>query len=179
MQFIDDSIRRLGGVEHVTAANFPAANLRFGEDLPWRCVSTALGTLGFAGLMEIRVGNPGPAARAWADPLVFELDLSEDQARSARGASNRVGLNDRGRPTWNGVEIDLVTLRQYCDVTQTMNPLPWLILDLDEQAPYRDVGPILGTIWRARVEQIEISTPESRSSGRESILRMSAESLLR
>jgi hypothetical protein len=134
--------------------------------------------VGSAGFMELRIADPGPAAAPWANPLVFEILPPPEPDRPADEVHNRVGLDDRGILTWNGAPIDLVTLRQYCDVTQTMDPLPSLRLDIDGQASYRDTGPILGILWRARVQRIDMSDPGRRGDG-DSGLRLSATSLVR
>jgi hypothetical protein len=155
----EDAVRRAGGADKVSAEDFPAANLVVGGDVPYRCVRTVLETIASAAFIEARIADPDPAADPWADALVFELYPFDGSDRPAGAIADRVGLSRRGAPTWDGEEIDLVKLRQYADLTQTMNPLPWLRLVFGEQAPFREVGPILGVLWRARVEQIEMSPP--------------------
>jgi hypothetical protein len=174
VQHVEATIRRLGGVENVTAANFPAANFQFGEDVPWRCVRLALETAESSGFIEFRIDDPGPGAKPWASPLVFEAQLAEESEPSAEPVYNRVGLDGRGLPTWNGAGIDLSTLRQYVDLTQTMDPVPWLRLDIGDEIPYREAGPIINLLWRAGVQRIEMSAPDGRRGDRDSRLRLNA-----
>src|ERR1043166_5082250 len=44
---------------------------------------------------------------------------------------NKVVVTPTGEILWNGSPIDLVRLRQYLDITQTMNPIPELHLQPD------------------------------------------------
>jgi biopolymer transport protein ExbD len=55
---------------------------------------------------------------------------------------------------WNGTEIDLIRLRQYLDITQTMNPIPELHLQPDPQARYVTVDQVLAVTKRAQVEKM-------------------------
>src|SRR5918998_1643862 len=53
---------------------------------------------------------------------------------------------------WNGAPVDLVTLRQYLDITTTMTPTPELHLQPHPQARYEQVDEVLAVTKRANVQ---------------------------
>lgn len=67
---------------------------------------------------------------------------------------NKVVITPTGEVLWNGAPIDLVRLRQYLDITQTMNPVPELHLEPDAQARYDLVDRVLAVTKRAQVEKM-------------------------
>jgi biopolymer transport protein ExbD len=67
---------------------------------------------------------------------------------------NKVVITPAGEVLWNGSPIDLVRLRQYLDITQTMNPIPELHLQPDPQARYVLVDQVLAVTKRAQVEKM-------------------------
>ena len=67
---------------------------------------------------------------------------------------NKVVVTPTGEILWNGSPIDLVRLRQYLDITQTMNPIPELHLQPDPQARYVLVDQVLAVTKRAQVEKM-------------------------
>ena len=67
---------------------------------------------------------------------------------------NKVVVTPTGEILWNGSPIDLVRLRQYLDITQTMNPIPELHLQPDAQARYVLVDQVLAVTKRAQVEKM-------------------------
>jgi biopolymer transport protein ExbD len=67
---------------------------------------------------------------------------------------NKVVITPTGQVLWNGSPIDLVRLRQYLDITQTMNPVPELHLEPDAQARYDLVDRVLAVTKRAQVEKM-------------------------
>jgi biopolymer transport protein ExbD len=67
---------------------------------------------------------------------------------------NKVVVAANGQVLWNGTPVDLVTLRQYLDLTQTMNPVPELHLQPEPQARYELVDKVLAVTKRARVEKM-------------------------
>ncbi|MBP8233956.1 MULTISPECIES: ExbD/TolR family protein [Rhizorhabdus] len=67
---------------------------------------------------------------------------------------NKVVITPTGEVLWNGSPIDLVRLRQYLDITQTMNPVPELHLEPDAQARYDLVDRVLAVTKRAQVEKM-------------------------
>jgi biopolymer transport protein ExbD len=46
-----------------------------------------------------------------------------------------VGINGSGGITWNNQAVNERTLARYLDVSRQMNPLPFLILKADADAP--------------------------------------------
>lgn len=67
---------------------------------------------------------------------------------------NKVTIDPMGKIYWNGTPINLVTLRQYLDLTQSMNPIPELHLQPDPQARYETVDQVLAVTKRANVEKM-------------------------
>ncbi len=77
---------------------------------------------------------------------------------------NKVVITPDGQVLWNGTPVDLVTLRQYLDLTQTMNPIPELHLQPDPQARYELVDKVLAVTKRAQVEKMGFIGNEAYSS---------------
>ena len=77
---------------------------------------------------------------------------------------NKVDITPAGQILWNGTPVDLVTLRQYLDLTQTMNPIPELHLQPDPQARYELVDKVLAVTKRAQVEKMGFVGNEAYSS---------------
>jgi len=67
---------------------------------------------------------------------------------------NKVTIDPAGTIFWNGSPINKVVLRQYLDLTQSMNPIPELHLEPDPQARYVVVDEVLAITKRARVEKM-------------------------
>ncbi|HEX4737619.1 MAG TPA: biopolymer transporter ExbD [Allosphingosinicella sp.] len=67
---------------------------------------------------------------------------------------NKVVITGDGRVLWNGNQVDLVTLRQYLDLTQQMNPIPELHLQPEPNARYELVDEVLAVTKRAHVEKM-------------------------
>ena len=67
---------------------------------------------------------------------------------------NKVVVSASNQVLWNGQPIDMVRLRQYLDITQTMNPVPELHLEPEAQARYSLVDQVLAVTKRARVEKM-------------------------
>jgi biopolymer transport protein ExbD len=87
-----------------------------------------------------------------------KLDLPQDQPNQQPPpidpVKNKVVITPQNQVLWNGTPIDLVRLRQYLDVTQTMNPIPELHLQPDPYARYELVDEVLAVTKRARVEKM-------------------------
>jgi biopolymer transport protein ExbD len=64
---------------------------------------------------------------------------------------NKIVVTPQGAVLWNGVPVDLTTLRQYLDLTTTMRPVPELHLQPDAQARYELVDEVLAVAKRAQV----------------------------
>jgi biopolymer transport protein ExbD len=67
---------------------------------------------------------------------------------------NKILITPPGQVLWNGEPVDLVRLRQYLDLTQTMNPIPELHLQPDPNARYELVDEVLAVTKHARVEKM-------------------------
>jgi biopolymer transport protein ExbD len=87
-----------------------------------------------------------------------KLDLPQDQPNQQPPpidpVKNKVVITPQDQVLWNGAPIDLVRLRQYLDVPQTMNPIPELHLQPDANARYELVDEVLAVTKRARVEKM-------------------------
>jgi biopolymer transport protein ExbD len=87
-----------------------------------------------------------------------KLDLPQDQPNQTPPpvdpVKNKVVITPDGQVLWNGAPIDLVTLRQYLDLTQQMNPIPELHLQPDPNARYELVDQVLAVTKRAHVEKM-------------------------
>lgn len=67
---------------------------------------------------------------------------------------NKVVITAAGQVLWNGTPVDLVTLRQYLDLTQQMNPIPELHLQPEPTARYEVVDEVLAVTKRAHVDKM-------------------------
>ena len=87
-----------------------------------------------------------------------KLDLPQDQPNQQPPpidpVKNKIVVTPQNQVLWNGSPIDLVRLRQYLDVTQTMNPVPELHLQPEPMARYELVDEVLAVTKRARVEKM-------------------------
>jgi biopolymer transport protein ExbD len=87
-----------------------------------------------------------------------KLDLPQDQPNQQPPpidpVKNKIVVTPQNVVLWNGQPIDLARLRQYLDVTQTMNPVPELHLQPEAMARYELVDEVLAVTKRARVEKM-------------------------
>jgi biopolymer transport protein ExbD len=87
-----------------------------------------------------------------------KLDLPVDQPNQPKPpidpVTNKVTVDPAGTVFWNGTPVDMVTLRQYLDLTKTMNPEPELHLQPDPQARYAVVDEVLAVTKKAQVEKM-------------------------
>jgi biopolymer transport protein ExbD len=87
-----------------------------------------------------------------------KLDLPQDQPNQQPPpidpVKNKVVIMPNRAVLWNGAPVDLVTLRQYLDLTQQMNPVPELHLQPDPNAPYEVVDQVLAVTKHAHVEKM-------------------------
>ena len=87
-----------------------------------------------------------------------KLDLPQDQPNQQPPpidpVKNKIVISPQDQVLWNGTPIDLARLRQYLDVTQTMNPVPELHLQPEAMARYELVDEVLAVTKRARVEKM-------------------------
>jgi len=64
---------------------------------------------------------------------------------------NKVVITRADQILWNGTPVNLVTLRQYLDLTTTMNPVPELHLQPESTARYETVDEVLAVTKRANI----------------------------
>jgi biopolymer transport protein ExbD len=87
-----------------------------------------------------------------------KLDLPQDQQNQqpppVDPVKNKIVITPAGQVLWNGAPVELVTLRQYLDLTQQMNPIPELHLQPDPNARYELVDEVLAVTKRAHVEKM-------------------------
>lgn len=67
---------------------------------------------------------------------------------------NKIVIETSGQILWNGAAVDETTLRQYLDLTTTMNPVPELHLQPYPDARYEVVDQVLAITKRANVEKM-------------------------
>jgi biopolymer transport protein ExbD len=88
-----------------------------------------------------------------------KLDLPVDSDRPLDNppidpVKNKIVIEQNGAIMWNGEQVDEVTLRQYLDLTQQMNPTPELHLQPHPEARYDIVDRVLAITKRANVEKM-------------------------
>ncbi len=85
----------------------------------------------------------------------LDLPVNNDQPLNPIDpVKNVVVIAASGQVLWNGAPVELIRLRQYLDITQTMNPIPELHLQPEAQARYGLVDQVLALTKRARVEKM-------------------------
>ncbi len=67
---------------------------------------------------------------------------------------NKIVITAPGAVLWNGAPVDLVTLRQYLDLTTTIRPTPELHIQPEPEARYEVVDEVLAVIKRANIESM-------------------------
>jgi len=67
---------------------------------------------------------------------------------------NKIVITSAGAVLWNGAPVDLVTLRQYLDLTTTIRPTPELHIQPEPEARYEIVDEVLAVIKRANIESM-------------------------
>jgi len=65
---------------------------------------------------------------------------------------NRIVIMPNDAVLWNDAPVSLVTLRQYLDITTTMQPTPELHLQPHPEARYEQVDEVLAVAKRANVQ---------------------------
>jgi biopolymer transport protein ExbD len=87
-----------------------------------------------------------------------KLDLPVDNPNQPKPpidpVKNKVTIDPAGTVYWNATPVDMVTLRQYLDLTKNMNPEPELHLEPDPQARYAVVDEVLAVTKKAQVEKM-------------------------
>jgi biopolymer transport protein ExbD len=84
-----------------------------------------------------------------------KLDLPQNQPNQTPPpidpVKNKIVIMPDGSVLWNGAPVNLVTLRQYLDITTTMTPTPELHLQPHPDARYELVDEVLAVTKRAQV----------------------------
>jgi biopolymer transport protein ExbD len=84
-----------------------------------------------------------------------KLDLPQNTADQTPPpidpVKNKIVIMPNGAVLWNGTPVNLVTLRQYLDITTTMTPTPELHLQPHPEARYELVDEVLAVTKRAQV----------------------------
>jgi|SRR6185436_2419590 biopolymer transport protein ExbD len=86
-----------------------------------------------------------------------KLDLPQNQNSTPPPidpVKNKVVIMPNGAILWNGAQVNLVTLRQYLDITTTMTPVPELHLQPHPEARYETVDEVLAVTKRANVQSM-------------------------
>ena len=87
-----------------------------------------------------------------------KLDLPVDSPQNTPPpvdpVKNKIVITPQGVVLWNGEQVDLVRLRQYLDLSQTMTPVPELHLQPDPAARYELVDEVLAVTKHANVEKM-------------------------
>src|SRR3954464_2728742 len=93
-----------------------------------------------------------------------KLDLPQNQNNvppPIEPVKNKVVITTTGQVLWNGAPVALLTLRQYLDQTQQMNPIPELHLQPEPTARYELVDQVLAVTKRAHVEKMGFAGNEA------------------
>jgi biopolymer transport protein ExbD len=85
-----------------------------------------------------------------------KLDLPQDTTDQPPPpidpVKNKIVIMPNNAVLWNGTPVDLLTLRQYLDITTTMTPTPELHLQPHPDARYEQVDEVLAVAKRANVQ---------------------------
>jgi len=87
-----------------------------------------------------------------------KLDLPVDQPNQppppVDPVKNKVVITPDGAILWNGSPVNQLQLRQYLDLTTTMNPVPELHLQPDPYARYELVDEVLAVTKHAHITKM-------------------------
>ncbi|WP_114953351.1 ExbD/TolR family protein [Sphingosinicella terrae] len=85
-----------------------------------------------------------------------KLDLPQNQDNQTPPpidpVKNKIVIMPNDAVLWNGAPVNMVTLRQYLDITTTMTPTPELHLQPHPDARYEVVDEVLAVAKRANVQ---------------------------
>ena len=85
-----------------------------------------------------------------------KLDLPQDQQNQTPPpidpVKNKIVIMPNNAVLWNGTPVNLVLLRQYLDITTTIEPTPELHLQPHPEARYEQVDEVLAVTKRANVQ---------------------------
>jgi biopolymer transport protein ExbD len=84
-----------------------------------------------------------------------KLDLPQNQPQNTPPpidpVKNEIAIMPNDAVLWNARPVSLVTLRQYLNITTTMNPVPELHLKPHPEARYEQVDEVLAVAKRANI----------------------------
>ena len=87
-----------------------------------------------------------------------KLDLPQNQQNQTPPpidpVKNKVVITAGGAVLWNGAPVNMVTLRQYLDISQTMTPIPELHMQPEPDARYELVDDVLAVTKQAKVSKM-------------------------
>ena len=86
--------------------------------------------------------------------LDLPVDAPNNQPPPIDPVKNKIVITPEGAVLWNGEPVDMIRLRQYLDLTQTMTPTPELHLQPDPNARYELVDEVLAVTKHANVEKM-------------------------
>ena len=86
--------------------------------------------------------------------LDLPVDNPQDQPPPIDPVKNKIVIEPNGAIMWNGEQVDEVRLRQYLDITTTMNPVPELHLQPHPEARYEVVDQVLAITKNAKITKM-------------------------
>jgi len=150
------AIDRADGPAVLNEQDVPVPNLQFGETVPYRCVRTTIETVMRAGYIQLRIARAQAGKELWADPMVFDIRQDESPQLHGRRAPvyNWLSLGPNGKLGWNGNRISPGILRDYARLTQGLNPVPWISVEIEDAVPWQQAVTALSDLHRAHVAQM-------------------------
>lgn len=103
-----------------------------------QAVATPAAAAGAPGVAALPQSGHCPAPLSWG-----ALRPSGGPPPPIEPVRNKVSVDRRGTLYWNGTEVDLVRLRQYLDITSSMNPRPLFNLVVDPATPCENVNQLV------------------------------------
>ena len=86
--------------------------------------------------------------------LDLPVDSPNNEPPPIDPVKNKIVVEPNRTILWNGQPVNEVMLRQYLDITTTMNPTPELHLQPHPLAPYEVVDEVLAITKRANIEKM-------------------------
>jgi biopolymer transport protein ExbD len=86
--------------------------------------------------------------------LDLPVDSPQNEPPPIDPVKNKIVITPQGAVLWNGETVDLTRLRQYLDITTTMNPVPELHMQPDPNARYELVDEVLAVTKRANISKM-------------------------
>ena len=83
--------------------------------------------------------------------LDLPQSLPNQQPPPIEPVKNEIAIMPGNQVLWNGRPVNLITLRQYLNITTTMNPVPELHLRPHPEARYETVDEVLAVAKRAQI----------------------------